>query len=400
MSKHPFEAEWSKEETKATKEVTRLVNQSLNSKNVLSDIDAIAEKSKAKGKSIPKEVEKSYFKFAEIAIKLIKNSFPGMDFGVQLTFSQTKEKWRAKAFVLAAYRKKNIGSKTHTIKTGETLFDIAKKHYGDGAYYRVIAEANPKKVKLNGDFIIAGMQINLPAVSVLDPKAVSECVFSARRDKEAGKSGKEIAYPWINIDATKSLLELKVTKAVGNCVVEFTINIKGNIKAERPGSITTKFVERDFTGEIKKAITKKLNVKLAFDPLNPKMSMSTTFTGSLGDAKYTVDSKLAAKAVFSSKAVSFKVDDCTYSGSLSAEVTARFLCVPSEMPPRVQILGGVNSGNAEADIWAKKGAVIIVAGGFAWAGVGVTAMAAKTTATTVSHTTAWSAGAGMALATN
>jgi len=50
------------------------------------------------------------------------------------------------------------GSK-YTIKKGDSLWSIAKSHYGDGNKWKQIASANPK---LNPNKVVAGTTITLP----------------------------------------------------------------------------------------------------------------------------------------------------------------------------------------------------------------------------------------------
>ena len=50
------------------------------------------------------------------------------------------------------------GAKLHTIKEGDTLYDLADKHYGDGKKWKIIAKANkitdPGRLKLGTDITI------------------------------------------------------------------------------------------------------------------------------------------------------------------------------------------------------------------------------------------------------
>ncbi len=51
--------------------------------------------------------------------------------------------------------------KTHTVKTGDTLWGIAKKYYGDGAKYTVIYNANKKKIS-DPNLITVGQVLTIP----------------------------------------------------------------------------------------------------------------------------------------------------------------------------------------------------------------------------------------------
>jgi len=49
----------------------------------------------------------------------------------------------------------------HTVLAGETLFKIAQRHYGNGEYWRAIAQANPGKVTRSG-LVRQGVVLDIP----------------------------------------------------------------------------------------------------------------------------------------------------------------------------------------------------------------------------------------------
>jgi len=51
-------------------------------------------------------------------------------------------------------------SKVHTTKTGDTLFSIAIRYYGDGNKYPILSEANP--LVKDSEKIIPGINIVIP----------------------------------------------------------------------------------------------------------------------------------------------------------------------------------------------------------------------------------------------
>jgi nucleoid-associated protein YgaU len=57
----------------------------------------------------------------------------------------------------------------HTVKDGETLFQITKKYYGDGNRWKKLMEANPGRVGKNGE-VRPGVRIMLPANEVITGK--------------------------------------------------------------------------------------------------------------------------------------------------------------------------------------------------------------------------------------
>lgn len=70
---------------------------------------------------------------------------------------------------------KTSSSKTHTVKRGDCLWNIAKKYYGNGSKYTVIYKANKtvientakkygKKSSSNGHWIYPGTKLTIPAL--------------------------------------------------------------------------------------------------------------------------------------------------------------------------------------------------------------------------------------------
>lgn len=55
-----------------------------------------------------------------------------------------------------------VKPKTYTVRSGDTIYAVAKKYYGDIADYRKIYEANKKQIGSNPNRIKAGMVLNLP----------------------------------------------------------------------------------------------------------------------------------------------------------------------------------------------------------------------------------------------
>ena len=52
-------------------------------------------------------------------------------------------------------------AKTYKVKKGDSLWLIAKKHYGDGSKYKKIKEANKSKLK-RGNVIFSGQILTIP----------------------------------------------------------------------------------------------------------------------------------------------------------------------------------------------------------------------------------------------
>ena len=57
--------------------------------------------------------------------------------------------------------KKSAKAKNYKVKKGDTLYKIAKKHYGDGSKWKNIYNANKKKIS-NPNKLKVGITIKLP----------------------------------------------------------------------------------------------------------------------------------------------------------------------------------------------------------------------------------------------
>ena len=89
------------------------------------------------------------------------------------TFSMTIKQVRIAKAAYVAQGNKVTGKQTqvtknststekyHTVKKGDTLWDIAKKYYGDGAQYTKIFNSNKNIIK-NADLIYVGQKILIP----------------------------------------------------------------------------------------------------------------------------------------------------------------------------------------------------------------------------------------------
>ncbi|MDX2471767.1 MAG: LysM peptidoglycan-binding domain-containing protein, partial [SAR324 cluster bacterium] len=65
------------------------------------------------------------------------------------------------------------GEKTYRIKKGDTLWGIAKDHYGSGTLWRTIAEANPDKIKYLPNEVVhiyPGDELVIPEVDLSEEK--------------------------------------------------------------------------------------------------------------------------------------------------------------------------------------------------------------------------------------
>jgi len=84
------------------------------------------------------------------------------------------------------------GSAWHTVKKGESLFAIAKQHYGDGHKWRLIADANPGRVGANGN-VREGVRLTIPGAKKFPDKAAPKPPPAPRIAKGAPRPAARLA---------------------------------------------------------------------------------------------------------------------------------------------------------------------------------------------------------------
>ena len=77
---------------------------------------------------------------------------------INITKNKTAQTQKKKSSRISSKSK----PKTYTVKSGDSLYNIAKQIYGDGAKYTVIYEANKKTVGPDPNRITAGQILTIP----------------------------------------------------------------------------------------------------------------------------------------------------------------------------------------------------------------------------------------------
>lgn len=112
------------------------------------------------------------------------------------------------------------GGTTYTVKKGDCLWNIAKKFYGNGSKYTIIAEANKGKIK-KPNLIYAGMVLTIPDASTYtSPSSTKKDTTKKPFTKKEAETKKKAAKKLANglVGAGKSILGVafkdneKVTK--------------------------------------------------------------------------------------------------------------------------------------------------------------------------------------------
>lgn len=389
MATNPFLDAWAKEEKKRSDALTASINKALSASSFLSKVDK-ATKEKPNTPKPPSDISKLFDKALSAAVKAGTRTYGGMSVDTEMTYKVEKDKWRATAKADAKFIKKKISSKTVTVKKGDTLFKLAESHYGDGIYYPVIADANPKQVKFKGDFIVVHSQLTLPAMDVLDKKAETAWMTSSIKGdltKYKEQKGNEICLPSIDFDLSKSK-PLHLSVNTGFCVVKITVTLTGTVSGFKDGVIKNKFSESGYAAEMSKELNKYTTVDVGLVKGKPEGTLSTGLTGSLGSFKIAISNDLKATASVSSKKVTKKVGNYTFEGNVGATVSLDYQCVPGDLPPGVRETWDVYDVSEELhQKTVAAGAVILVGGAI------IVTLPASVPAGTVSFGAATTAGA-------
>lgn len=337
MTKNPFSAAWVKEEDKRSAELEKAINKALTSSSNLAKIDK-ATTSPPEPAYPPPPVAKLFDKIVADAVKAATSSFKGMDIKTSVQYKIDKQKWRASATATATFVRKKVGAKKIVVKKGDTLFNIAKAHYGDGVYYPIIAENNPNQVKFKGNFIVAHSELQLPAMDVLDKSANTDWVRKSTHgdlEKYGQQHAEELEYAWVNFDLSKSK-EINLITNTGFCALKIKIKLKGTINVAKDGVIKHKFDENGYKAELAKELTKHLSVKVELEKNKPIGSISTQLTGAMGSFAIKIQNDLTAVAQVSSPPIKKKIDGYHYSGKIGADISLNYMCVPRDLPEPVR----------------------------------------------------------------
>ena len=122
------------------------------------------------------EMEISLKQYRDFGIKTVTITTVKKDTSTQKTETPTKTETKPTVSVSTKREdttKKTTKKKTHTVKSGDTLWGIAKKYYGSGSKWKKIYNANKstiekaakkrgKKSSSNGHWIFSGTKLTIP----------------------------------------------------------------------------------------------------------------------------------------------------------------------------------------------------------------------------------------------
>ena len=330
MAQNPFQNDIAKHEKLFATELDKLLTKAVRAKDVQKKADALTDQSTSK---IPKPIQKVFDQALDKAVAGLPKKYQGLDIRVYPSFEMKDAQWIATVSTTAWFKLKSIGGSKYRVKPGDTLWDIAKSHYGAGLYWPVIAAANEKVVKSKGNFILAHVELTLPALDI--PAGICEIPAMKSADKpvpDSRKPAMSVMYPTLEFDLEKGSSVKTVFKAPGMTFI-ITTTLKGTIKAQKTGALPGSFNMRTYETELANGLKPfQSSVKIKSFKVD-SIAVASNVSGSLWTSSFSIDRKGAMKISISPKPVSFKAKDIVYEGNIGLEIEIQ--AIPDKLPKPV-----------------------------------------------------------------
>ncbi len=147
----------------------------------------------------------------------------------------------------------------HVVAKSESLYDIAKKYYGNGSQWKKIAEANPGRVAANGA-VREGVSLVIPQtpakVEASKPAIKDPMAKDPAKDQTKPAGTKSVApvpsETRITIDKAKKGADAPATKPEAKPDPKKDVKLAGDPKAKRPATYTVR--AGDTAGKISQQI--------------------------------------------------------------------------------------------------------------------------------------------------
>ena len=218
------------------------------------------------------------------------------------------------------------------MKPGDTLWDIAKNFYGSGRYWPAIAAENPAAVKSKGDFILAGVGLKIPKISI----PAGRCEIDAYKKTEkptkvAMKKARPVLYPTFSYDLSKSKSVKTVVPAPGAKVI-ITTSLYGTLVAQKEGVIPANFNLRSYQTTIAKS-SALFTSSVKLNRLKPdSISIGSSVSGTVWSGNISISSKGSIKVSLAPKPVNFKNNGITFVGRVGINIEIQIIPDPVKVP--------------------------------------------------------------------
>lgn len=321
MPDNPYIKDIQKHEKRLSDELGKLITAALRAKDVQKKADAKTNAT-IPGKLPPKPVHDVFLAALKKTLASLPKKFKGVDVVPNVTYVQKDTSWIATATATATYKMVQTGGSKVIVKPGDTLWALAEKHYGHGLYWPAIAAANATKVKSKGNFILAGVELDLPKlplpsapVSDVEPlKAVAK-----KKEKDATKPAVCVMYPTLEYDLEKGSSVTQYLKAPG-MTMKVTTTLKGSIKGQKKGALPGTFNLKSYEAEVSngmKPFESSVKIK-AFKP--EAITIASSVSGSVWKTSLSVTKKLTLKGSISPKPVKFTHKDIMFEGNVGMDI--------------------------------------------------------------------------------
>ena len=162
-------------------------------------------------------------------------------------------RWICSAEATAKYKIASVGGGTHVVNPGDSLWKIAKAHYGYGAYWKAIAEANPNGVAKGGELILCRFPMKIPQIDVVAPSSNSPATIfeSERPSKQSDGTAVLVCLPHLTLKCDKTLGKFTRVCRLNGMTAYITMSLNSEDEATKRGSLPASFNIRTLETELK-----------------------------------------------------------------------------------------------------------------------------------------------------
>lgn len=314
----PFEKEISAHEKIYSSEISKALNKALSANSVVHQVKSLGAKNV---KPVPKSVVQLYEKTLSKALKSLPSKYKGLAITTDLKAKWEKGGWTGSVNATARFQFESRGGAKYTVVSGDTLWAIAKKTYGDGLYWPAIAAANENQVKSKGNFILAGARLTLPKVSIPKPAGVPAVTPSTKMPAEARKPAVEVLYPTYEFDLGKQSKPIVRTVKADRMTLVISTRLNGKVLAQKKGTLSGVTVNlRKMEMELKNGLMPfETSIKVQSLSVDAVV-VSSNVSGNVWKSSLSFSQTAAIKVTVAPQPVTFQVKDVIYSGHVGFEI--------------------------------------------------------------------------------